>query len=177
MQVASRLVVVWLVVDLFPDSTTPSPLYSTMLLAWSISEIIRYSYFVLNLSYGVPELLTWLRYNAFFVLYPLGIGSEMILIWKAKGGAERRGLDVVRYAYWGQLLIWFAGEFVSLGLQDGVRRIKRGTEVCTNCLTFRYLYPLQPYDSSKKEADPGQAARAKKRTLKLVELFYAWESS
>ena len=125
MQVASRLVVVWLVVDLFPDATAPSPFYSSMLLAWSTSEVIRYSYFVLNLGYGVPDFVTWLRYNAFFVLYPVGIGSEMVMVWKAKGEAGRRGLDMLRYAYWGQLLVWLAGELrcLSTSSRNGVLRV------------------------------------------------------
>ena len=110
MQVASRLAIVWLVTDLFPESTAPSPFYSSMVLAWSTSEIIRYSFFVLNLGYGVPDFLTWLRYNAFFVLYPVGIGSEIVMVWKAKGEAGRRGLDILRLAYWGQILVWLAGK-------------------------------------------------------------------
>jgi very-long-chain (3R)-3-hydroxyacyl-CoA dehydratase len=45
-----------------------------MLLAWSFTEVVRYSYFVFNLSgVGVPKLWTWLRYNTFLVLYPLGV--------------------------------------------------------------------------------------------------------
>lgn len=59
-----------------------------MLLAWSITEIIRYSYFAVNLTYGkVPGFMTWLRYNTFFVLYPLGISSECWLVYQAIGPA------------------------------------------------------------------------------------------
>jgi hypothetical protein len=59
-----------------------------MLTAWSITEVIRYSYFAINLSSGgsVPKLWLWLRYNTFFVLYPLGISSECALVWKAAVG-------------------------------------------------------------------------------------------
>ena len=60
-----------------------------MLLAWSVTEVIRYSYFAINLAYGyVPTRLTWLRYNAFFVLYPLGISSECWLLWLARTPAK-----------------------------------------------------------------------------------------
>lgn len=87
MQVSSRLLLVWGVVDNYPTATSSSPFYSSMLLAWSTTEIIRYTYFMLNLVGSVPRLLTWLRYNAFYLLYPLGITSEMVLIFNASNTA------------------------------------------------------------------------------------------
>jgi len=84
MQIASRFLLVWLVGYPFPAHTSASPAYTTMLLAWSITEVIRYSYFVFVLrGAGVPKLWTWLRYNTFLVLYPLGVASECWLVWKA----------------------------------------------------------------------------------------------
>jgi very-long-chain (3R)-3-hydroxyacyl-CoA dehydratase len=63
MQVASRLLLVWGIGYNFPDTTKYSPAYSSMLVAWSVTEVIRYSYFVFVLSgMGVPRLWTWLRY-------------------------------------------------------------------------------------------------------------------
>lgn len=61
MQVASRLLLVWVVGYQFPQTTKYSPAYSSMLLAWSITEVIRYSYFVFALTDSVPKLWTWLR--------------------------------------------------------------------------------------------------------------------
>lgn len=102
MQVSSRLLLVWGVVDNYPKATSPLPFYSSMLLAWSITEIIRYSYFMLNLIGSVPAFLTWLRYNTFYVLYPIGITSEMLLIFNASnavvgggGGADNIWLQWV----------------------------------------------------------------------------------
>nr|POF14339.1 putative very-long-chain (3r)-3-hydroxyacyl-coa dehydratase [Quercus suber] len=109
MQVASRFLLVWGIVHFFP-ATALSPLYSTMLLAWSITEVIRYSYFAVNLAYGkVPSALVWARYNAFFVLYPLGISSECWLVWLATGPAKYffHGLDWVLY---GILIIYVPGK-------------------------------------------------------------------
>ncbi|KAK5122144.1 hypothetical protein LTR85_004390 [Meristemomyces frigidus] len=84
MQVASRFLLVWGIVHNFPATTSQSLAYSTMLLAWSVTEVVRYTYFAVNLAYGgVPSWLTWLRYNAFFVLYPLGISSECWLVYLA----------------------------------------------------------------------------------------------
>jgi very-long-chain (3R)-3-hydroxyacyl-CoA dehydratase len=82
MQVSSRYLLVWFILAPFPWLAR-STLYSTMLLAWSITEVIRYSFFALTLSGYQPKFLVWLRYNTFFVLYPIGILSECGLIWAA----------------------------------------------------------------------------------------------
>ncbi|KAM9962963.1 hypothetical protein ACTFIW_006184 [Dictyostelium discoideum] len=49
----------------------------TMFFIWGLSELIRFPYYL----YGSnsPKFLTWLRYNAFIILYPLGFLSENIL--------------------------------------------------------------------------------------------------
>lgn len=54
MQVASRILLVWGVVDRHPDDTSPSIFYSTMLVAWSVTEVIRYGYFVMSLKGSGP---------------------------------------------------------------------------------------------------------------------------
>ena len=61
MQVASRLLLVWGIGYNFPNTTGTSPAYSSMLIAWSVTEVIRYSYFVFVLGGGVPRVWTWLR--------------------------------------------------------------------------------------------------------------------
>ena len=74
-----------------------------MLLAWSVTEVIRYSYFAFTLASAalaagssgsmaeeksgiLLQLLTWLRYSTFFVLYPVGILSEWWLVYNAATG-------------------------------------------------------------------------------------------
>ncbi|OAA66009.1 phosphatase-like protein [Niveomyces insectorum RCEF 264] len=91
MQVASRLLLVWPVLFLRPAATTISPFYASMLLAWSLTEVIRYSYFVVSLARGgaaarprpPPAWFTRLRYSTFLVLYPVGIASEVRLVYLA----------------------------------------------------------------------------------------------
>ena len=63
MQVASRLLLVWGIVNNFPAYTVSSIAYSTMLIAWSVTEVIRYSFFAMNLwtEGDVPSALQWLR--------------------------------------------------------------------------------------------------------------------
>ncbi|KAH8722468.1 tyrosine phosphatase-like protein [Phaeosphaeriaceae sp. PMI808] len=112
MQVSSRFLLVHLIASPFPSTTRPSPAYATMLLAWSITEVIRYSYFVFNLSgIGVPKLWTWLRYNTFLVLYPLGVASECWLIWKASEPAGKIN-GIYRYGLWNALGIYIPGFYV-----------------------------------------------------------------
>lgn len=127
MQVSSRLFLVWAVVNRYPNETASSIFYSTMFLAWSVTEVIRYSYFVFNLQgNGVPEFITWLRYNTFYVLYPLGIASECALIWKASMVADRRETLV----FWGVLGVYVPGSWVLFTHMMGQRRkVLRGKGV------------------------------------------------
>ena len=106
MQVASRFLLVWLIVPNFPATTSRSTAYGTMLLAWSVTEVIRYSYFAVSIAYGrVPKALVWLRYNTFFVLYPLGIASECWLVWssiepaKSWNAAYEWALKLILFVY------------------------------------------------------------------------------
>ncbi|KAI1810975.1 tyrosine phosphatase-like protein [Poronia punctata] len=103
MQVFSRYAIVWGITHLFP-SLGGNPAYTSMLVAWSITEVIRYSYFALTLTFGrEPRLLHWLRYHAFFILYPLGISSEAWLIWKAVPLAMRFS-ETYAWILWGYVL-------------------------------------------------------------------------
>jgi len=77
MQVASRLILVWGIADRH-FSAQLNPLYASMVLAWSVTEIIRYTYYACNVIGTEPYLLLWLRYTTFYVLYPLGAGSEAL---------------------------------------------------------------------------------------------------
>ncbi|KAG7731132.1 hypothetical protein KL948_003412 [Ogataea haglerorum] len=86
MQVASRLLLVIGIFTILPDSPANAHWsYITMITAWAISEIIRYYYYAVNiLSEGnPPAILKWLRYNAFLILYPVGISSECTMIYKS----------------------------------------------------------------------------------------------
>ncbi|OAR01443.1 hypothetical protein LLEC1_06532 [Akanthomyces lecanii] len=101
MQVMSRLLLVWGITYPFPF-VTQAPFYASMLVAWSVTEVIRYSYFATSLAGFQPSLLTFLRYNTFFVLYPLGIFSECSLIFitsKFLQGAEQYILYAILAIY------------------------------------------------------------------------------
>ncbi|KIH58603.1 tyrosine phosphatase-like protein, PTPLA [Ancylostoma duodenale] len=51
-----------------------------LLVAWSVTEVIRYSYYALGLFGAVPFFLTWMRYTFFIVLYPLGVTGELLTL-------------------------------------------------------------------------------------------------
>ncbi|POR36458.1 Protein tyrosine phosphatase, partial [Tolypocladium paradoxum] len=110
MQVSSRFLLVWAIVESFPFLAF-SPFYSSMLVAWSVTEVIRYSYFALSLSGWQPAALTWLRYNTFFVLYPLGIFSECSLIYMATVPAAMRH-PLEKYVLYAILAIYVPGAYI-----------------------------------------------------------------
>lgn len=96
MQVSSRFALVWGAVHFYP-SVALSPAYSSMLLAWSITEVVRYAFFALSLSSGAePALLRWVRYSGFYVLYPVGISSELWELFLAFRIARAQG-DVLAW--------------------------------------------------------------------------------
>ena len=65
-----------------PLQARTNPAFASMIIAWSFSEIIRYSFYTFNLlGLQPPQWLVWIRYSAFYVLYPIGAGSEWFLTW------------------------------------------------------------------------------------------------
>ncbi|KAH7520454.1 hypothetical protein FEM48_Zijuj08G0145600 [Ziziphus jujuba var. spinosa] len=59
-------------------------LVSTLVFSWSITEVVRYSFFGTKEALGfAPSWLLWLRYSTFFLLHPIGVTSEIGLIYIA----------------------------------------------------------------------------------------------
>lgn len=76
-QVFSRVMLVWGVVFVMPSLTATAG-FTNMCLAWCITEVVRYSWYALKIMLGdAPYALTWCRYTFFYVLYPLGVWSEL----------------------------------------------------------------------------------------------------
>ncbi|PHH84194.1 hypothetical protein CDD83_2334 [Cordyceps sp. RAO-2017] len=111
MQVSSRLLLVWAVVDASPRLATAEPWYASMLAAWAAAEVVRYGYFARALVRPPPAALVWLRYSAFYLLYPLGIGSECALVWAATRPEDGRG-PLERRLLYAVLLIYVPGSYV-----------------------------------------------------------------
>jgi very-long-chain (3R)-3-hydroxyacyl-CoA dehydratase len=128
MQVSSRLLLVWGIINNFPY-LAKSAIYSSMLIAWSITEVIRYFYFTLSLSGFLPGFITWLRYNTFYVLYPLGISSECWLIYTAIMPARNKRQE---YAWVLQLIlfVYVPGSYILFThMMAQKRKIMRGKQI------------------------------------------------
>ncbi|CAH0722580.1 unnamed protein product, partial [Brenthis ino] len=80
MQIFSRVFLVCGIL-MVTDSAIVSPGLPLCVLAWSITEILRYSYYALNLLNIVPHVLLFFRYSTFLVLYPLGITGELLCMY------------------------------------------------------------------------------------------------
>jgi very-long-chain (3R)-3-hydroxyacyl-CoA dehydratase len=96
-----------------------------MLIAWSVTEVIRYSFFVVTLSGYNLGIISWLRYNMFFVLYPLGISSECWLVYKAIEPARKVRQE---YAWLLQLtlFIYVPGMYANGSLGESLSNIFQG---------------------------------------------------
>ncbi|KAJ3187792.1 hypothetical protein HDU85_006185 [Gaertneriomyces sp. JEL0708] len=85
-QVCSRLLILWGVLYSFDTTLTRSHwAFSSMVIAWSFAELVRYPYYAANLFDSQPSWLLWCRYNFFFILYPIGATSEWILLVRSLG--------------------------------------------------------------------------------------------
>lgn len=83
-QVWSRMMVVVGVILATPHTyAAASPGLPLALIAWSITEIIRYFYYFTNLIGIVPHILVWLRYTTFIILYPIGVTGELLCFYAA----------------------------------------------------------------------------------------------
>eukprot|EP00866_Antonospora_locustae_P001542 jgi/Antlo1/1542/1303 len=71
-QVMSRLYVVWVIAYMH---SLQNVMLTVMLVCWNISDLIRYMFYLSHAGW-----LKKLRYNAFIVLYPLGISLEIYMI-------------------------------------------------------------------------------------------------
>ncbi|ORY54734.1 protein tyrosine phosphatase [Pseudomassariella vexata] len=103
LQIGGKNLVVWTVMLRFPDimKTEQGMLgFLGCVMTWGCSEMIRYGFFVVQLTRSeMPRWLKWLRYSAFVILYPPGLLSEAWLVYLSF--AQATGLSS---AYRGYLL-------------------------------------------------------------------------
>lgn len=66
-----------------------------MLLAWTLSEVIRYPWYATTTADFCPKWLTWLRYTMFIPLYPIGVWGEMMACYLALPYLEERKLHSI----------------------------------------------------------------------------------
>jgi very-long-chain (3R)-3-hydroxyacyl-CoA dehydratase len=80
-QVASRVFMVWGILEVSPPSTVSIGV-PLLLFAWCVTEIIRYGYYFLNLV-GLAQIIVWFRYTLFIALYPIGVSGELICLYNS----------------------------------------------------------------------------------------------
>ena len=119
----SSWAVLWAVLYPFPH-LAGQVWFTSMLLAWSATEVIRYSFFALALCGVDYAALTWLRYSTFTVLYPIGISGECWLIYRvaAEGNAAPRLHPFAPYVLYGVLVLYIPGSYVLYGRMLGQRK-------------------------------------------------------
>ncbi|KAM3163359.1 Very-long-chain (3R)-3-hydroxyacyl-CoA dehydratase [Lachancea thermotolerans] len=111
-QVASRLLLTIGVFQYLPEAENAhNKTFVSLVIAWSITEVVRYSfyYFNLTLTSGAPKLLVLLRYNLFWVLYPLGVASELLIIYSALPVGESKYSANVKWALIAAMLTYIPG--------------------------------------------------------------------
>ncbi|KAL0575603.1 hypothetical protein V5O48_006388 [Marasmius crinis-equi] len=116
MQVSSRLFLVWGVVEQYP-SVRVNPLFTSMVFAWSLTEVIRYTFYAFSLTaptYPPPKFLTYLRYTTFYVLYPLGASSEAFINYASLPSSSPASGKWSLYDYFrgAMFVIWWPGLYV-----------------------------------------------------------------
>ncbi|GAA5905183.1 hypothetical protein JCM6882_000402 [Rhodosporidiobolus microsporus] len=120
-QVASRLALVWGVCEFFPE-VPHSPFYISMVTAWSLAEIIRYVHYATGLLGMKVRALEWLRYTAFYILYPVGAGSEAVLIAFSAPYAKEQYGTLAGLAVYALVSIWPPSLFFLMTYMHAQRR-------------------------------------------------------
>lgn len=117
-QVASRLMIVLGIFEGLPQTPAAHTMvYVTLLSAWSATEVVRYMFYFYSLcaKEGPSILLTILRYNLFWVLYPLGVASELLIVYSALPLAESNYGAVYKWFLVASMLAYIPGFPVLFG--------------------------------------------------------------
>lgn len=89
MQIGGRLLILFGNLQ-FQPKLQKMPVTTYLFLVWTINDIIRYSYYIVNRAdstrvfikkYLLPPL-KWLRYSAWIILYPFGFTCEAVIIFR-----------------------------------------------------------------------------------------------
>uniref|UniRef100_A0ACD5TS75 Uncharacterized protein n=5 Tax=Avena sativa TaxID=4498 RepID=A0ACD5TS75_AVESA len=116
-QIFGRMYVTWAILWSLREAQSHI-LVTTLMLSWSITEklvgnclqVIRYPFFGMRETFGfAPSWLLWLRYNSFLVLYPIGMLSEVGLIFVAMPSMKTSGRYYLHHATTAILLLYVPG--------------------------------------------------------------------
>ncbi|XP_023682713.1 very-long-chain (3R)-3-hydroxyacyl-CoA dehydratase 2 [Paramormyrops kingsleyae] len=90
-QVMSRVFLTWAVTHSVREVQNEDSVL-LFVVAWTITEIIRYSFYTFSLLNHLPYLIKWARYTLFIVLYPMGVAGELLTIYAALPFVQKTGL-------------------------------------------------------------------------------------
>ncbi|KAG7463899.1 hypothetical protein MATL_G00181510 [Megalops atlanticus] len=90
-QVMSRVFLTWAVTHSVREVQNEDSVL-LFVVAWTITEIIRYSFYTFSLLNHLPYLIKWARYTLFIVLYPMGVTGELLTIYAALPYVQKTGL-------------------------------------------------------------------------------------
>ncbi|KAH7129473.1 tyrosine phosphatase-like protein [Dactylonectria estremocensis] len=122
LQVAGRNTIVWAITRNYPDVAAREWAYANMLVTWNAADVVRYTYFAFERGLGyVPDVLLWLRYNMFIVLYPIGFLSEAWLVYKVITPSQARN-PLYQYLLWFGLAIYVPAFYILYGHMLSQRR-------------------------------------------------------
>jgi len=104
-QVASRVGLT--AVAYYVTSTRTSPFVSLMVFCWSVTEVIRYTFYALGQINVNPYILLFLRYTTFIILYPAGVAGELGVLYASLDEIKKTnmGLDISIPLYYITLFI------------------------------------------------------------------------
>uniref|UniRef100_F6PRX6 Very-long-chain (3R)-3-hydroxyacyl-CoA dehydratase n=1 Tax=Monodelphis domestica TaxID=13616 RepID=F6PRX6_MONDO len=81
-QVMSRVFLIWAVTHSVKEVQSEDSVL-LFVIAWTVTEIIRYSFYTFSLLNHLPYIIKWARYTLFIVLYPMGVSGELLTIYAA----------------------------------------------------------------------------------------------
>ncbi|XP_031410090.1 very-long-chain (3R)-3-hydroxyacyl-CoA dehydratase 2 [Meleagris gallopavo] len=87
----SRVFLTWAVTHSVKEVQTEDSVL-LFVVAWTITEIIRYSFYTFSLLNHLPYLIKWARYTLFIILYPMGVSGELLTIYAALPFVRQSGL-------------------------------------------------------------------------------------
>ncbi|CAG5865281.1 unnamed protein product [Menidia menidia] len=90
-QVLSRVFLTWAVTHSVREVQSEDSVL-LFVTAWTVTEIIRYSFYTFSLLNHLPFLIKWARYTFFIVLYPMGVSGELLTIYAALPHVQKTGL-------------------------------------------------------------------------------------
>ncbi|XP_028663915.1 very-long-chain (3R)-3-hydroxyacyl-CoA dehydratase 2 [Erpetoichthys calabaricus] len=94
-QVMSRVFLTWAVTHSVKEVQNEDSVL-LFVVAWTVTEIIRYSFYTFSLLNHLPYLIKWARYTLFIVLYPMGVAGELLTIHAALPYVQKTGLYSVK---------------------------------------------------------------------------------